>query len=175
MKMNKGLINLTLCEKLSSLGYEMDLVNSGFLWYLIESSQGQSIRTPSSDGTTNDGAIIFIRGSIAFIWINDAHLPNLDNLVEIIKENVHENTPENAKVYKIKDDDEGESLNLEFKFNDEFHEFRQYYHNGDCFMTYCKGPEAVTITNVELIKIDKFDEDLLKKYAMEMIENVQKV
>ena len=172
MKMNKGLINLTLCEKLSSLGYEMDLVNSGFLWYLIESSQGQSIRISSADGTTNDGAIIFIRGSVAFIWINDAHLPNLDNLVEIIKENVHENTPENAKVFKIKDD-EGESLNLEFKFNDEFHEFRQYYHNGDCFMTYCKGPGAVTITNVELIKIDKFDEEMLKEYANNTIIKIK--
>ena len=161
-----NLMNGLICD----LGYELEFVHRGYIQQLIEIiNKAILIRIPSADGTTDDGAILFIKGSVIFVAINNEHLPSLDSIEDTIKD-IPENNYQNARVYVIKDEELGESLNLEFKYKNEFHKFKQYCYRG-YFMTHCKGPGMDYLANVELVKIDKFDEKQLREFAEEVIDN----
>lgn len=161
-----GTIHNLIDTEICNLGYDLDFVNSGYLWEMIESNTGKSIRIISEDKTT-DGVILFIRGARVFAWVNSSNLPKSDELIKEIH-SIDYNTPENAKVYKI----HGE-LFLEFKLNNEFYEFKQYEYNGKYYMSFCKGPGMDYLHIEEFYEIDKFDEELLKEYANNTIIKIK--
>lgn len=161
-----GTIHNLIDTLIFNLGYDLDFVNSGYLWEMIESNTGKSIRIISEDKTT-DGVILFIRGARVFAWVNNSNLPKSDELKEAI-DGIKQNTPENAKVYKL----HGE-LFLEFKLNNEFYEFKQYEYNGKFYMSFCKGPGMDYLHIVQFHEIDKIDEEMLKEFVNDTIIKIK--
>ena len=84
------------------------------------------------------------------------------------------NIPLNAQVYKMHDEVYGDTLNLDFKFHGEFHEFKQYQYKGKYHMTYCSGigMDYLTIAS-SIIDIEKLDADLLRDFANSTILKIR--
>ena len=167
-----GALYLVIDQLVYDLGYDLDLVKFDKIQSLVTTDNGKVIRIPAEDATP-DGAIIFIRGSRMYVAINKLHRPTRDAITKAIND-IDANIPLNAQVYKMHDEVYGDTLNLDFKFHGEFHEFKQYQYKGKYHMTYCSGigMDYLTIAS-PIIDIEKLDADLLRDFANSTILKIK--